>query len=74
MAPIDDPNNGVGRLARELREARSRRGLTRRELASRINRSLTTIQRAEAGGAADGDDDRETEVPLRGEETLFGSV
>ncbi|MFB7852773.1 multiprotein-bridging factor 1 family protein [Streptomyces sp. NPDC056053] len=49
MAPIDDPHNGVGRLARELREGRSRRGLTRRELGSRINRSLTTIQRAEAG-------------------------
>ncbi|MFF8423500.1 multiprotein-bridging factor 1 family protein [Streptomyces sp. NPDC015680] len=49
MAPIDDPHNGVGRLARELREGRSRRGLTRRELARRINRSVTTIQRAEAG-------------------------
>lgn len=49
MAPIDDPNDSVGRLACELREGRSRRGLTRWELAAEINRSVTTIQRAEAG-------------------------
>lgn len=49
MTPIDDPHNGVGRLACELGEGRSRRGLTRRELARRINRSVTTVQRAEAG-------------------------
>ncbi|MEV5864825.1 helix-turn-helix transcriptional regulator [Streptomyces sp. NPDC052071] len=49
MAPIDDPNHGVGRLAQALRDGRSRRGLSRRQLAAEIDRSVTTIQRAEAG-------------------------
>jgi transcriptional regulator with XRE-family HTH domain len=49
MTPIEDPGHGIGRLARELRRGRSRRGLTRRALAGEIGRSVTTIQRAEAG-------------------------
>jgi transcriptional regulator with XRE-family HTH domain len=49
MTPIEDPNHGIGRLAHELRRGRARRGLTRRKLAEEIGRSVTTIQRAEAG-------------------------
>ncbi|MEU9214177.1 helix-turn-helix transcriptional regulator [Streptomyces sp. NPDC048415] len=49
MTPILDPRNGPGRLALELRRARSRRGLTRQELADWIGRSVATVQRAEAG-------------------------
>ncbi|MFF1932017.1 helix-turn-helix domain-containing protein [Streptomyces sp. NPDC058228] len=49
MMPIEGPDKGIGKLARELRRGRSRRGLTRRELAAEIGRSVTTVQRAEAG-------------------------
>ncbi|KOG75620.1 MULTISPECIES: helix-turn-helix domain-containing protein [Streptomyces] len=49
MAPVLTPNHGAGRLALELRRARSRRDLSRPELAHKIGRSLTTVQRAEAG-------------------------
>jgi transcriptional regulator with XRE-family HTH domain len=48
MTPIEDPDHGIGRLARELRRGRARRGLTRQDLAGEIGRSVTTIQRAEA--------------------------
>lgn len=51
MRPIEDARHGPGRLALELRRGRSRRGLTRVQLAERIGYSVSTIQRAESGDA-----------------------
>ncbi|MER6354631.1 helix-turn-helix domain-containing protein [Streptomyces sp. NPDC001634] len=49
IEPVPDPKHGPGRLAEELRRGRRQRGLTRPELAQKIDRSIATVQRAEAG-------------------------
>ncbi|WP_251096679.1 helix-turn-helix domain-containing protein [Streptomyces sp. Caat 7-52] len=49
IQPVPDPKHGPGRLAEELRRGRRQRRLTRPELAQKIDRSIATVQRAEAG-------------------------
>ncbi|MGC5345636.1 helix-turn-helix domain-containing protein [Streptomyces sp. DT24] len=49
MKAVADPGSAIGRLASRLREARSRRVLSRADIAELIGCSESTIQRAEAG-------------------------
>ncbi|MCD9145684.1 helix-turn-helix domain-containing protein [Streptomyces albireticuli] len=49
MRDISAPQCVVGELAGLLRDSRRRTGLSRADLAQKIGRSLSTIQRAEAG-------------------------
>ncbi|MGY4966662.1 helix-turn-helix domain-containing protein [Streptomyces sp. 900105245] len=48
-SPVANAANGSGKLAEHLRHGRDSKSLTREQLASRLNCSLTTIQRAEGG-------------------------
>ncbi|MGW2425609.1 helix-turn-helix domain-containing protein [Streptomyces sp. NPDC001709] len=48
-SPVANAGNGIGELAEHLRKGRTRKALTREQLASKIKCSVTTIQRAEGG-------------------------
>ncbi|MGW2426156.1 helix-turn-helix domain-containing protein [Streptomyces sp. NPDC001709] len=48
-SPVANAGNGIGELAEHLRKGRTRKALTREQLASKIKCSVTIIQRAEGG-------------------------
>ncbi|MFB7482985.1 MULTISPECIES: helix-turn-helix domain-containing protein [Streptomyces] len=49
--PVANAANAIGELAECLREARLGKALSRQDLATKLGCSITTVQRAEGGGA-----------------------